>query len=76
MKRRMLLGLIALLPAALNISPARAGVLAMPVCMGDGLARTVTVPLPASDLPGREQPGCCAKGCHTGSRKKERRSAF
>ena len=70
MKRRMLIGLIALGPAALNAAPARAGALALPVCTGDGSARTITVPVPTGELPGRDQPGCCAKGCHTGSRKK------
>ncbi|MBC2670709.1 hypothetical protein ACFOON_02685 [Novosphingobium piscinae] len=66
----MLMGLLALLPAALNTSPARAGALAVAVCSGDGLTRTISLPLSGEDPPGREQPGCCAKGCHTGSRKK------
>ena len=70
MRPRVLLGLLALLPAALNTSPAQAGGLSIPVCTGDGQVRSVTVPLPSGELPGRDQPGCCAKGCHTGSRKK------
>ena len=63
MKRRMLIGLIALVPAALNAAPARAGALALPVCTGDGSARTITVPVPTGELPGRDQPGCCAAKC-------------
>ncbi len=70
MRRGTVLGLLALVPAALNASPGGAGTLSIPVCTGDGVARTVTVPLPSGELPGREQPGCCAKGCHTGSRKR------
>jgi len=57
-------------PAALNVGPAAAQGLAVPLCSGDGAARTITVPLPPRELPGGERPGCCAKGCHTGSRKK------
>ncbi|WP_298196248.1 hypothetical protein [Novosphingobium sp.] len=69
-RRRVLLGLLALLPAALNTSPAEAGALSIPVCSGDGQGRSVSVPLSPGEVPGRDQPGCCAKGCHTGSRKK------
>lgn len=68
--RRALLGLVALIPAALNVAPAAAHGLAVPLCTGDGAARQVTVPVPTRDLPGGDQPGCCAKGCHTGSRKR------
>lgn len=68
--RRALIGLVALIPAALNVSPAAAHGLAVPLCTGDGAARLVTVPVPSRNLPGGDQPGCCAKGCHTGTRKK------
>ena len=68
--KRALFGLLALIPAALNVSPAAAQGLAVPLCTGDGAPRQVTVPVPARTLPGGDQPGCCAKGCHTGSRKK------
>lgn len=72
MKRRAILGILALVPAAFNISPAGAHTMTVALCTGDGITRTVTVPVPgrSSDLPGREEPGCCAKACHTGSRKK------
>ncbi|HWU03331.1 MAG TPA: hypothetical protein VN222_11385 [Novosphingobium sp.] len=71
MKRISLLGLLALVPAALNASPAAArGVLAVPLCAGDGAARTVNVPVGPQDVPGAEQPGCCAKGCQSGSARK------
>lgn len=72
--KRALFGLLAMVPAALNVAPAAAHGLAVPLCTGDGAARTVTLPVPADRLPGGDQPGCCAKGCHTGrdggSRKK------
>jgi len=42
--RRALLGLVALIPAALNVAPAAAHGLAVPLCTGDGAARQVTVP--------------------------------
>ena len=70
MKSRALLGIIALVPAALNIAPAAHG-MTVALCTGDGAVRTITLPLPGDGtLPGKEQPGCCAKACHTGSRKK------
>ena len=69
MKHRALLGIIALVPAALNIAPAAHG-MTVALCTGDGAARTITLPTGDGTLPGKEQPGCCAKACHTGSRKK------
>ncbi|MBA3056030.1 MAG: hypothetical protein FP826_14140 [Sphingomonadales bacterium] len=71
MKRSALLGLIALVPAAFNVAPAAARGMVVPICSGDGVTRTVTVPLPGDPLPGPSDAGCCAKGCHTGSRKKD-----
>jgi len=65
-----MVGIFALIPAAFNVSPASAHGLAVPLCTGDGAVRTITVPVPARELPGGDQPGCCAKGCHTGGRKK------
>ena len=73
--RPALLALLALLPAALNVTPASAHGMAVPLCTGDGAARTVTVPVPARDLPGGDQPGCCAKGCHTGRDREARKKA-
>jgi len=70
MKPAALFGLVALLPAALNSAPATARGMVVPLCTGDGVARTLTLPLAPNELPGKEAPGCCAKGCHTGSRKK------
>lgn len=66
---RELAAIVALVPAAFNISPASAGIV-VPICSGDGLVRTVTMPVSGGEVPGQEMPGCCAKGCHTGSRKK------
>lgn len=72
----MLIGLVALIPAALNAAPMRAGILSIPVCTGDGLVRSVTLPLGPAELPGGDQPGCCSKGCHTGERKKQKARKF
>ncbi|MBS0253992.1 MAG: hypothetical protein JSS36_01975 [Proteobacteria bacterium] len=66
-----LFGILALLPAALNTSPASAaGRLAVPLCTGDGVARVVQLPLGPARIPGGESPGCCAKGCHSGGARK------
>ena len=71
MKPTMLFGLIALIPAALNTTPGNAhSQLAVPLCTGDGVARTITVPLGQSGLPNSDPPGCCVKGCHSGSARK------
>lgn len=64
------LALIALVPAAFNIAPATAHALNIPLCTGDGTARSLNLPLPENAPPGRDDAGCCAKGCHTGSRKR------
>jgi hypothetical protein len=65
------LGLVALVPAAVGAAPAHQdGHLTVALCDGSGAARTVSVPLGHPDIPGAEQPGCCAKGCHTGGGRK------
>ena len=69
--KRALFGIVAMIPAAFNVAPAAAHGMAVPLCTGDGAARAVTVPVPSENLPGSDQPGCCVKGCHTGSRKKD-----
>lgn len=71
MKLTMIFGLIALIPAALNTTPGNArGQLAVPLCTGDGVARTITVPVGQTGLPNSDPPGCCVKGCHRGSARK------
>lgn len=71
MNLRAILGLVALLPAAFNISPAAAASgLVVPLCSSDGGGRTVNLPVGNGEIPGKEQPGCCTKACHTGCRKK------
>ena len=63
--------IIALLPAALNTTPALArGMLAAPLCTGDGVARVINLPMGPASLPGSEPPGCCVKGCHAGGARK------
>ncbi len=61
-------GLLALVPAAFNVSSAAA--LTVPVCTGDGQVRSMTLPLDGPQLPGGDGAMCCAKGCHAGSRKR------
>lgn len=71
MRRRLAsLAAIALVPAAFNIAPVSAHALNIPLCTGDGTARSLNLPLPENAPSGREDAGCCAKGCHTGSRKR------
>lgn len=70
MRLAAFLGIVALVPAAFNIAPAAARGVAVPLCSGDGQGRTITVPVSGEEVPGKEIPGCCAKACHTGSRKK------
>ena len=70
MRRSSLLGLIAMLPAALNLSAPAAGTILLPICTGDGQVHLM--PLPRNDGPGGgAQNGCCIKGCHSGSNRKK-----
>jgi len=67
---RVLFALAALVPAALNTSPAAGRSLIVPLCTGDGVLRSISLPPGGEGPPGKEAPGCCAKACHTGSRKR------
>lgn len=69
MKCTGVIGLIALLPAALGVSAPAAGSILMPLCTGDGQVHMV--PVPGSGAPGGARDnGCCIKGCHAGSSRK------
>ncbi|MEQ1498588.1 MAG: hypothetical protein ABL914_07985 [Novosphingobium sp.] len=69
MSRSSMLGLIALLPLALNVSAPAAGTILMPMCSGDG--QVLLVPVPGgSQAPASSENGCCIKGCHAGSSRK------
>ncbi|MDE2595424.1 MAG: hypothetical protein KGL44_00955 [Sphingomonadales bacterium] len=71
MRAISLFGIIALVPAALNVTPAAAaGLLTVPLCTGDGQVHMVNVPLNGNGIPGGDTNGCCAKGCHSGSSRK------
>jgi len=77
MKILSFLGLVALLPAALNTAPAAMaanGRIVAVLCTGDGAARAVSIPLKRGPgrrgLPLDDPPGCCAKGCHASGRKR------
>jgi len=75
MKRTSLLGLIALVPLALNVSAPAQGAVLMPMCT-DGRS-VVVVPLGAGgSLPGKTDSGCCIKGCHGGSSRKKLAKLF
>jgi hypothetical protein len=65
---RTILGLIALVPAACNAPVVSARTLAMPLCNGDG--RVLATPLPLDGAPAGDAAPCCAKGCHSGCRKR------
>ena len=63
--------IMAMVPAAFNLSPASAGGrITAALCTGDGITRSVSIPIQRR-LPVSDPPGCCVKGCHSGSRKRE-----
>jgi len=67
----ILFGLVSLLPAAVNTTPGHsAQTLLASLCSGDGVVRSLQIPVGRTGLPGGDQPGCCAKGCHSGSTRK------
>ena len=68
MKPVSLFAALALIPAAFNPNPARAGIV-VPLCIDGKQGQSVTIPMPASPFQ-REDAGCCAKGCHAGSSRK------
>ena len=70
----LLFGLLSLMPAAFNATPAPARGPTMALCDGDGVARGLVVPLGRPGLPGSEPPACCVKGCHAGGARKRARA--
>jgi hypothetical protein len=68
MKRKMIFGIIALLPAAFGPVTAGASSLVAALCTGNGHSRSITIPLKPA-LPGSNDL-CCAKGCHAGGSRK------
>lgn len=71
---RAAFALLALLPAAFGTGPAAARTLTMAICTGDGVVRTVEVPLGGAPEPAPDKP-CCNKGCHSScSRKRSLRA--
>jgi hypothetical protein len=68
-------GLLAMLPAVMGTAPAGASML-VPICSGDGVTRTISVPVGEQGPPGQQQPGCCVKGCHAGSSRKKLQRDF
>ena len=69
---RPLFGLAALIPAAFAPAPAQAGSMTMLICTGNGVVRSVELP-----LPGKSDPApCCAKACHSGGNRKKLQRQF
>jgi hypothetical protein len=67
-----LFAIIALMPAALAVTPASASpVLHLAICSGTEAARSIDVPLPGKPA-GNGEP-CCMKGCHAGGNRKRAR---
>jgi hypothetical protein len=63
-------GLIALIPAMLNLTAVPGGgSISLQICGGDGKARSVQVPL-GEGGDDDKQGLCCAKGCHSGNQRK------
>jgi hypothetical protein len=67
--------IVAMVPAALNVMPSPAeGRIMAPLCTGDGVVRSISIPIrrPSDKrgLPNNDPPGCCVKGCQSGSRKR------
>lgn len=69
---RALFGLAALIPAAFAPAPASARGMTMLICSGDGVVRSIELP-----LPGKSDPApCCAKACHSGGSRKKLQRQF
>ena len=75
MNRVKVLALIALIPAAFNVTAATAGTIMVPLCTGDGQVHMVPIP-GAPQLPGENPGSCCVKGCHAGSCRKKSQREF
>ena len=65
-----LFGLVALIPAALNAAPVATHGLSVPICTGDGRTHAIELPGAPGGNPGKDQSGCCVKGCHAGGSRK------
>jgi hypothetical protein len=69
---RPLFGLAALIPAAFAPAPAQAWSMTMLICSGNGVVRSIELP-----LPGKSDPApCCAKACHSGGNRKKLQRQF
>lgn len=69
---RALFGLAALIPAAFAPTPASARGMTMLICSGDGIVRSIELPLPSNS----ESAPCCVKGCHSGGTRKKVQRQF
>lgn len=73
MKALILVGLLALTPAAVHPAqpaPTHARFLSSLVCSGDGLTRRIAIPVRGDQSPSRDDRLCWAKGCHGGHPRK------
>ena len=67
--------IVAMIPAAFNITPAPAnGQITAALCTGDGVSRSISIPIrrpiDKRGMPNNDPPGCCVKGCQSGGRKR------
>lgn len=71
MTMRKILALVALIPAAFNLSAVAGATVLVPLCTGDGQVHMVPLPSGQPRLPGDDKGACCVKGCHAGSCRKK-----
>ncbi|HEX7752272.1 MAG TPA: hypothetical protein VF440_07695 [Novosphingobium sp.] len=73
MRHAALIGLFALMPAAINpaqAAPSPSRSLTSLVCSGNGPALRIAIPVDGDHLPSKDDRPCWAKGCHAGSSRK------
>ena len=68
MKAVLLIGLLALVPAAVNASAPSSTIVRALTCTG--LQHTITFPSSPTAPAGQNGQLCCAKGCHSGGSRK------
>lgn len=73
MKPAALVGLFALMPAAIHpaqAAPSHPRSLTSLVCSGNGLARRIAIPVDGDQPSSGDDRPCWAKGCHAGNMRK------
>lgn len=70
MRLTRVLALVALIPAALNAAAWAAPTTPVPICSGDGSARSILIAGSAPSRPRDDDGRHCPKGCHAGPSRK------